>query len=165
MWKKGHLEARLAHTTIYNALERKPLRAAFKLLASNYQLCYTTTMRRHELTDDQYNRIKHLLPQENKGTGSKGGRPAKNNRIMLNAMMYWLNTGVPWRDLPERFGSWKSVYTRFRRWREQGVWQEMLTALINEDLVDDTSLMLDSTIIKVHQHVPARRRAHEVRVA
>jgi transposase len=109
-------------------------------------------MRRHELTDNQYNRIKHLLPQENKDKGSKGGRPAKSNRSMLNAMIYWLNTGVPWRDLPERFGSWKSVYTRFRRWTKQGVWEEILKSLIEQDVVDDTTLMLDSTIIKVHQH-------------
>ena len=92
--------------------------------------------RRHELTDNQYNRIKHLLPQESKGKDSKGGsRPAKDNRIMLNAMIYWLNTGIPWRDLPERFGSWKSVYTRFRRWAKQGVWEEILKSLIEQDVL------------------------------
>jgi len=113
-------------------------------------------MRRHELTDNQYNRIKDMLPPERK---PGKGRPAKDNRIMLNAMIYWLNTGIPWRDLPERFGSWKSVYTRFRRWSEQDVWDKLLEALIKQDIVDDTTLMLDSTIIKVHQHVPERSRA------
>jgi len=109
-------------------------------------------MRRHELTDAQYNRIEHILPPENKGKGSTGGRPAKSNRIMLNAMIFWITTGIPWRDLPERFGPWKSVYTRFMRWTEQGVWEKILEALIEQDIVDDTTLMLDSTIIKVHQH-------------
>ena len=113
-------------------------------------------MRRHELTDNQYNRIKHILPPERK---PGKGRPAKDNRIMLNAMIYWLNTGVPWRDLPERFGSWKSVYTRFRRWSNQGVWQKLLVALIADDIVDDTTLMLDSTIIKVHQHGAGKKGA------
>lgn len=71
---------------------------------------------------------------------------------MLNGMLYWLNTGVPWRDLPERFGPWQSVYTRFSRWTKQGVWERVLTALIEQDIVDETALMLDSTTIKVHQH-------------
>ena len=88
------------------------------------------SMRRHELTDSQYNRIEHLLPAKNKGKGSKGGRPAKDNRTMLNAMLFWLNTGIAWCDLPERFGPYQSVYTRFRRWSEQGVWDRILSALI-----------------------------------
>jgi transposase len=68
-------------------------------------------MRRHELTEEQSNRIKELLPQEKK---PQGGRPAKDNQQMLNGIIYWLNTGIPWRDLPERFGPWSSVYNRFR---------------------------------------------------
>ena len=71
---------------------------------------------------------------------------------MLNAILYWQNTGIPWRDLPERFGPWQSVYSRFRAWTKAGVWENILTALIEQDLVDETTLMLDSTTIKVHQH-------------
>jgi len=121
-------------------------------------------MRRHELSEDQWGRIKDKLPAERK---AQGGRPAKDNRVMLNGIIYWLNTGIPWRDLPERFGPWKSVYTRYRRWTIAGVWQEVLAALIAEDIVDDSELMLDSTIIKVHQHgsgkkgAPARDAASE----
>ena len=63
---------------------------------------------------------------------------------MLNAILYWLNTGVPWRDLPERFGPWQSVYSRFRTWTKAGVWERILLALIEQDLVDETTLMLDS---------------------
>jgi len=106
-------------------------------------------MKRHEVSDGQWQRLKALLPPERK---PQGGRPAKDNRMMLNAMLYWLNTGIPWRDLPERFGSWKSVYTRWRSWTKQGVWEAVLTSLIEQDLVDETTLMLDSTTIKVHQH-------------
>lgn len=71
---------------------------------------------------------------------------------MLNGILYWMNTGVPWRDLPERFGPWQSVYSRFRAWTLAGVWESVLAALIAQDLVDETALMLDSTTIKVHQH-------------
>lgn len=106
-------------------------------------------MRRHELTDKQWNRIKELLPPERK---AQGGRPAKDNRTMVHGILYWLNTGVSWRDLPERFGPWESVYTRYRRWTKQGVWEKVLTALMEADIVDETTLMLDSTSIKVHQH-------------
>ena len=71
---------------------------------------------------------------------------------MLNAMVYWLNTGIPWRDLPERFGPWQSVYSRFRAWTKAGVWENVLRNLIQQDIVDEITLMLDSTTIKVHQH-------------
>ena len=71
---------------------------------------------------------------------------------MLNAILYWLNTGIPWRELPERFGPWQSVSSRFRAWTKAGVWEDILTALIEQDLVDETTLMLDSATIKVHQH-------------
>ena len=71
---------------------------------------------------------------------------------MLNAILYWLNTGIPWRDLPERFGAWQSVYSWFRVWTKAGVWEDILTALIVQDLVEETTLMLDSTTIKARQH-------------
>ena len=71
---------------------------------------------------------------------------------MLNAILYWLNMGIPWRDLPDRFGSWQSVYSQFRAWTKAGVWENILTALIEQELVGETTLMLDSTTIKVHQH-------------
>ena len=71
---------------------------------------------------------------------------------MVDGILYWLNTGIAWRDLPERFGPWQSVYGRFRLWTKQGIWENVLTALIEQDLVDETTLMLDSTAIKVHQH-------------
>lgn len=107
-------------------------------------------MRRHELTEGQWNKLKDLLPPERK---PQGGRPAKDNRLMVHAMLYWLNTGIAWRDLPERFGPWQSVYARFRTWTKQGVWQKVFEALIKQSLVDETTLlMLDSTTVKVHQH-------------
>lgn len=106
-------------------------------------------MKRHEISEERWNRIKELLPPERK---PQGGRPAKDNRIMLNGIIYWLNTGIPWRDLPERFGPWQSVYGRFRSWTLAGVWEKVFIALIEQDIVDESTLMLDSTTIKVHQH-------------
>jgi len=105
-------------------------------------------MRRHEISEEQWNRIKDLLPAER---NPQGGRPAKDNRLMLNGIIYWLNTGIPWRDLPERFGSWNSVYSRFYRWTQQGIWEKVFQYLIEHDIVDETTLMLDSTTVKVHQ--------------
>ena len=96
-----------------------------------------------------------MLPPERK---PQGGRPGKSNREMLNAMVYWLNTGVPWRDLPERFGPWQSVYSRFRAWTKAGVWEDVLTNLIQQDIVDETTLMLDSTTVKVHQHASGAKK-------
>ena len=77
---------------------------------------------------------------------------------MLNAIVYWLNTGIPWRDLPERFGPWQSVYSRFRAWTKAGVWENVLVQLIQQDIVDETTLMLDSTSIKVHKHASSCKK-------
>ena len=82
---------------------------------------------------------------------------------MLNAILYWLNTGIPWRDLPERFGPWQSVYSRFRAWTKAGVWEDILTALIAQDLVDETTLMLDSTTIKARQHASGVKKGDTTR--
>lgn len=90
-----------------------------------------------------------FFPPERK---PQGGRPGKSNRMMLNAILYWLNTGIPWRDLPERYGPWQSVYSRFRAWTRADIWGQILDNLIAQNLVDETTLMLDSTTVKVHQH-------------
>lgn len=91
-------------------------------------------MKRHEMSEKQWNRIEHLFPPER---NPQGGRTGKSNWKMLNAILYWLNTGIPWRDLPERFGPWQSVYRRFRVWTKAGVWERILLALIKQDLVDE----------------------------
>lgn len=75
-------------------------------------------MKRHELSNEQWEKIKDLLPPERK---PQGGRSAKNKRIMINSVIYWLNTGVTWKDLPERFEPWQSVYGRFRNWTKAGI--------------------------------------------
>jgi transposase len=102
---------------------------------------------RYEIKDDEWQRIKDLFPPERK---PQGGRPAIDNRHMLNAMLWVARSGAPWRDLPDRYPHWKSVYTRFRRWQKSGIWDRVLKHVSQEQ--DDESVMIDTTIIRVHQH-------------
>jgi transposase len=103
--------------------------------------------RRYELTDEQWEQLKDMLPAERK---PQGGRPAKNNRQMLNAMLWVVRSGAPWRDLPEYYGPWQSVYTRFRRWEKLGLFDQMLKTVVANP--DSESILIDATIIRVHQH-------------
>jgi len=80
-------------------------------------------MRRYELTDEQWVVIEPLLPR------AELGRPLMAPRQMLNAMFWVLRSGAPWRDLPERFGPWQTVYHHFNSWRRRGVYERILEAL------------------------------------
>jgi transposase len=111
-------------------------------------------MRRYELTDGEWAHIEHLLPGK---VGDPGGH-AEDNRLFVNAVIWIARTGAPWRDLPERFGLSNSVFQRFSRWSKAGVWQQVVHALRSPDL---EALMLDSTVIRAHQHAagaPKKRR-------
>jgi len=74
----------------------------------------------------------------------------KDNRMMINAIIWVLKTGVPWRDLPERFGSWNSVYSRFYRWCKRGVWEKIFLELSKDQ--DNEEYMIDGSYVRVHQH-------------
>lgn len=104
-------------------------------------------MRRYEIRDDQWEKIKDLLLPERK---PQGGRPPKDHRHMLNAMLWIAHTGASWRDLPDYYGSWSSVYSRFRRWQIAGIWDKILEHVSIEP--DWESVMIDATIVRVHQH-------------
>ena len=108
-------------------------------------------MRRHEVSDEQWNKIKDLLP----GKPGDPGRTAEDNRGFINAVLWIARTGAPWRDLPERFGAWNSVFQRFNRWSKRGVWGRLLQAWQDPDL---ECLMLDSTVIRAHQHAAGARK-------
>ena len=103
--------------------------------------------RRYELTDQEWEQIAPLLPVEK---NSRPGRPSKDNRLMINAMIWIVRSGAPWRDLPERYGPWKSVYSRFRKWIEDGILDNIFRVLSLEAELDE--LFLDATIVKAHQH-------------
>jgi putative transposase len=103
-------------------------------------------MRRHELTDTQWNLIKDHLP----GKRSDPGRTATDNRRFVDGVLWLARTGAPWRDLPERYGQWNSAFQRYSRWSKRGVWQRILEALGGD--VDLEHLLLDSTTVRAHQH-------------
>jgi transposase len=102
--------------------------------------------RRHATTDEQWNLIEHLLP----GRGGGPGRKADDNRLFVDAVLWIAKTGAPWRDLPERFGPWNSVFRRFSRWAKAGVWANLLDVLTGDP--DLEMLIVDSTIVRAHAH-------------
>lgn len=102
--------------------------------------------RRHALRDDQWDKIKESLP----GKESDCGVTAKDNRLFIDAVMWIGKTGAPWRDLPESYGKWSSVHKRFCRWAKKGVWQMIFNTLAVD--ADTEWLMIDSTIVRAHQH-------------
>ena len=80
----------------------------------------------------------------------RGGRPAGNHRKVLDGIFWIARTGAPWRDLPEEFGKWSSVYRQFRRWTLAGLWDLILEALNDTGVMPDNVQMIDSTIIRAH---------------
>ena len=103
-------------------------------------------MLRYALRDDQWIRIKDLLP----GREGHVGGTADDNRLFVDAVLYRYRTGIPWRDLPERYGYWKAVHRRYRRWCESGVLTRVFEILTRD--ADNEFVMIDATIIRAHQH-------------
>lgn len=103
-------------------------------------------MLRKLLRDDQWRRIEQLLP----GKASDPGCTAKDNRLFVEAVLWVMRTGIPWRDQPPELGNWHSTYVRFSRWRDSGVWEHMAGALSGD--ADLEQLFIDSTIVRAHQH-------------
>ena len=102
--------------------------------------------KRYALLDAQWERIKDLLP----GQVGQPGATAKDNRLFVDAVLYRYRAGVPWRDLPERFGDWKNVHRRWSRWAASGVWENLFKQLAAD--ADNEYAMIDSTIVRAHQH-------------
>ena len=102
-------------------------------------------MRRYALTEQQWERIKSLLPGR---AGTVG--PTADNRLFVEGVLYRYRAGIPWRDLPERFGDFRVIHIRYSRWSKKGVWQKVFEILSQE--TDNTYHMLDSTIVRAHQH-------------
>ena len=110
---------------------------------------------RHELTDAQWQRIEPLLP----GKAGDPGRTAADNRLFVNAVIFVLKTGIPWEDLPERFGKPNTVWKRYDRWCAGGVWERVGRALGDAGLTGEhDEVQLDSTTIKAHPTASTGRR-------
>jgi transposase len=115
-------------------------------------------MKRHSLTDSQWEQLAPLLPPAKPRTG----RPNLDHRLILDGMLWRLTTGAPWRDLPAAFGAWQTVYSRFRRWQRAGIWDRLLAALhAKADAAgqfDWTLHFVDGSVIRAHQHAAGAKK-------
>ena len=102
--------------------------------------------RRYALRDDQWERIKDLLP----GRVETVGVTAKDNRLFVEAVLYRYRAGIAWRDLPARFGDYRVIHTRHMRWSRKAVWQRVFEHLAAD--ADNEYAAIDSTIVRAHQH-------------
>ena len=114
-------------------------------------------MERMILRDDQWHRISPLLP----GKSSDCGVTAKDNRLFFEAVLWIARTGSPWRDLPSGFGYWHRVYVRYNRWSRKGVWERIFKAIADDP--DFEYLMVDGSIVRVHQHGAAQKKHSKMR--
>ena len=103
-------------------------------------------MARHTISGADWRRVKGLLPRRG---------PKTDNRKFVNAVLWVARTGAPWRDLPRRLGRWNSVWRRFRRWAEAGVWGRVLAAVRDPDV---STLVLDSTVVRAHPHAAGAKK-------
>ena len=108
--------------------------------------------RRYGLRDDPWARMGHVLPGR---VGHVGGT-ARDHRLFVEAVLYRYRAGLPWRDLPERFGDWKNTHKRFSRWAKSGVWARVFTSLSAD--ADNEYAMIDATIVRAHQHSAGARK-------
>ena len=97
-------------------------------------------------------------------TGPKSGRPPSDHRLVLDGIFWVARTGAQWRDLPDYFGKWSSVYRQFRRWTLSGLWDVLLDALNDTEAVPDTVQMIDSTIVRAHHHAAGAKGGLTIRV-
>jgi transposase len=109
-------------------------------------------MRRYALRDDQWDRLKDFLP----GREGHVGGTAADNRLFVEAVLYRYRAGIPWRDLPERFGDWKIIDQRFGRGAKSGVFKRVFKLLASDH--DNEYMMIDATIVRAHQHRAGARK-------
>ena len=107
------------------------------------------------MSDEQWEKIKGGLP----GKPGDWGGVAVDNRLFVDAVLWVMRTGAPWRDLPPDYGDWKNTHKRFSRWKESGVWEGLLRALIEEP--DMEWLMVDASHVKAHPHAAGARGGNE----
>ncbi len=106
-----------------------------------------STIRRYEITDVEWEHIKPYIPEEQEV--SSRGRPCKESRAMLNGICWILRSGAAWRDLPERYGPWQTVYKRYAKWSKAGIFEKLFKDLTAD--ADKQNISIDSTCIKAHK--------------
>jgi transposase len=114
--------------------------------------------KRYELNEAQWMKIAPLLL----GKATDPGRTGGDNRLFVNGVLWVLRSGAHWRDLPERYGKWKSLHKRFTRWAKAGVWDEVFASLIKNR--DNQYLMLDSTLVRAHQQAATGKGGPRIRL-
>jgi transposase len=119
---------------------------SLQALKGNRNEAKTRMQRRYGLRDDQWERINALLP----GQQGQPGATARDNRLFVEAVLYRYRAGMPWRDLPPRFGDFRGVHLRHSRWSKTGVWERVFKVLAQQ--ADNEYVMIDSTIVRAHQH-------------
>jgi transposase len=122
-------------------------------------------MRRHELSDAQYARLEPFLPEPRHY--GRAGRPWLPHRTVVDGIRWILRTGAPWRDLPERYGRWNTVYKRFQRWRRDGTWGRVLSHLLDElddrGQIDHDLWCIDGTVVRAARCAGGARRRYRRR--
>ena len=115
-------------------------------------------MNRGNLTKEQWEQLEPVLPPQKPHTG----RPALDHQKVMNGILWVLRTGAPWRDLPERYGKWTTIYSRFQRWRKQGVWDRILAELetikSREKEIDWEIHLIDGSVVRAHQHAAGAKK-------
>ena len=114
-------------------------------------------LKRHDLTDDEWAQLEPLLPAH-----PRQGHRWADHRTLLNGVFHRVRVGCPWRDLPEQYGKWKTVYNRHRRWSGDGTWETILDALragCDESEGEDWTAAVDATVVRAHQHAAGARHA------
>jgi transposase len=104
---------------------------------------------RGDLSEGEWRLLKSLLPVEREAGKRGRGRPPEDNRNIINGILWRLRCGTPWRDVPEKYGNWNSIYRRFRRWSECGVWESVAVALA-ETMAESGHYNIDSTAVRAH---------------
>ena len=109
------------------------------------------------LSDEQWARVSGLII----GRPDQRGSTGRDNRMFVEGVLWIVRTGSPWRDLPEVFGEWNSVFRRFSRWSQKRVWQRVFEALSDDP--DFEYLIIDSTIVRAHQHASGAKGGLKIR--
>jgi len=116
-------------------------------------------MNRGDLSNEKWERLQPLLPPQKPHTG----RPANDHRPIVNGILWILRTGAPWCDLPERYGPWTTVASRFYRWRKQGLWERVLAELQaqgdQQGELDWEIHFVDGSVVRAHQHAAGAKKA------
>jgi transposase len=113
-------------------------------------------LNRHDLTDAEWALLEPLLPRH-----PRQGHRWNDHRVVMDGVFHRARAGCPWRDLPERFGNWKTVYNRHRRWSGDGTWERVLDALragCDEAAGKAWTVAADATVVRAHQHAAGARR-------